>query len=89
MDYGEVEIDNNLVENGMRGIAVGRKNCLFAGSEAGAHKAAVLYSVIESCKRLGVNPQAWLADVLTRIPTTPLEELYKLTPLNWKPQTQA
>ena len=83
-DDGEVEIDNNLIENGMRSIAVGRKNFLFAGSEAGGHKAATLYSLMESCKRLEINPQRYLTDILTRIPTTSLDELRDLTPLRWK-----
>ena len=76
---------NNLIENSMRGIAVARKNFLFAGSEAGGHKAARLFTLVESCRRLGINPHEYLTDVLTRIPTTPYDQLVQLTPGCWRP----
>lgn len=84
VDHGEVEIDNNLHENALRGVGLGRKNYMFAGSESGGRKAAVLYSIIETCKRLGLDPYAYLLDVLTRLPTTPQHELEQLTPVVWK-----
>ncbi len=84
VDHGEVEIDTNHIENGMRVIAIARKNFLFVGSEEGGHRAARLFSLIESCRRLGLNPQDYFTDVLTRIRSTPLEELEQLTPLGWK-----
>lgn len=66
-DDGRLEIDNNLAENALRGICVGRKNWLFAGADCGGERAAAMYSLIESAKLNGVNPQQWLTDVLDRI----------------------
>ena len=59
--------DNNAAERGMRGIAVGRKNYLFMGSDKGGKSAAIAYTLIETAKLNGVDPQAWLTDVLSRI----------------------
>jgi len=84
VDHGEVEIDNNHIENGMRVIAIARKNFLFVGSEEGGHRAARFFSLIESCRRLGINPHDYFTDVLSRIRSTPLEDLEQLTPLGWK-----
>lgn len=81
VDDGEVDIDNNAVERTIRGVAVGRKNWLFAGSAAGAHRAAVIYSLVESCKSAGVEPFAYFADVLARTTTATAREL---TPRAWK-----
>ena len=81
IDDGDVAIDNNAVERSIRGVAVGRKNWLFAGSAQGAHRAAVLYSLVESCKAEGVEPFAYFADVLTRTTTATAKEL---TPRAWK-----
>lgn len=83
VEHGEVEIDNNLIENSMRGIAVTRKNFLFAGSDAGAERAAVFYTLVESCRRLGINPHEYLTDVLARIPTTAPADMPALTPKSW------
>lgn len=58
LDDGRVEIDNNIAERAMRSIAIGRKNWLFAGSKAGGERAAAIYTVIETCKLNGVEPQA-------------------------------
>lgn len=84
VDHGEVEIDNNLCENSLRGVGLGRKNYLFAGSEAGGRKAAVIYSIVETCKRLKIDAYQYLVDVLTRLPSTPVERLEELTPVAWK-----
>jgi len=81
---GRLEIDNNRSERAMRPIAVGRKNWLFAGSVAGGERAAVIYSLIESCKRHGVNPQCYLTDVLERVCTHPNKRIAELTPRQWK-----
>ena len=81
---GRIEIDNNLVENSIRPIALGRKNYLFAGSHAAAQRAAVIYSLLGTCKQHGVNPQEWLTDVLTRIPTHPMQQVRALLPHHWK-----
>jgi hypothetical protein len=67
LDHGILELDNNSAERSMRGVAVGRKNWLFAGSEAGGKSAAIAYTLIETAKLNGVDPQVWLTDVLARI----------------------
>ena len=83
-EVGEAEIDNNSCEHTMRCVALGRKNWLFCGSEAGGKRAAILYSLVESCKRIGVEPFAYLKDVIDRIPTTPMSRIRELTPRGWK-----
>jgi len=80
---GRIEIDNNLVENAIRPIAVGRKNYLFAGSHDAAQRAAVIYSLLATCKNHDVNPCDWLSDVLTRIPTHPAKRVRELLPHRW------
>jgi len=80
---GRVDIDNNSCERAMRKVAVGRKNWLFAGSEQGGHNAAILYSVIETCARLGINPHEYLSDVLVRVGTHPQSRVAELTPRGW------
>jgi transposase len=84
VDDGQIEIDNNLVENAVRPVALGRKNYLFSGSHQAAERASVVYSLLATCKRHDVNPYQWLTDVLTRLPTHPDEELAELLPHNWK-----
>ena len=84
LEYGEVEIDSNLVENRIRPIALGRKNYLFAGSHAAAQRAAILYSLLNTCLLHEVNPTQWLVDVLKRIPKTANEDLHLLLPHHWK-----
>ena len=81
---GHIEIDNNLVENAIRPIALGRKNYLFAGSHDAARRAAVIYSLLATCKKHDVNPQTWLADALARIPTHPHKQVADLLPHHWK-----
>ena len=80
LDHGFLEIDNNTAERGMRGIAIGRKNWLFAGSERGGRSAAIAYTLIETAKLNGVDPQAWLTDVLDRIADHKITRLDELTP---------
>lgn len=86
LDDGRLEIDNNIAERAMRAVALGRKNWLFAGSKAGGERAASIYTVIESAKLNGVEPQAYIADVAARIagdwPTSRWDELM---PWNWQP----
>ena len=81
---GRIEIDTNLVENAIRPIAVGRKNYLFAGSHDAAQRAAVIYSLLATCKKNDVNPQLWLTDVLSRIPTHPAKRVHELLPHRWE-----
>lgn len=80
----EIEIDNNRCERAMRQVAVGRKNWLFTGSEAGGQRAAILYSLTVGCWELGVDPFEYLADVLRKISTTPSSQISSLTPSAWK-----
>jgi transposase len=88
LDHGEVEIDNNLVENAIRPTAIGKKNWLFFGSEEAGQRSAVIYTLIENCKRHGVEPYSYLKDVLERLPTTTNQEVGQLTPQNWKKARQ-
>jgi len=87
VEYGHVEIDNNLVENAIRPVALGRKNYLFAGSHEGARRAAMLYSLLATAKLHGIEPFAWLRDVLDRIADHPHKRLTDLLPQNWTPRT--
>ena len=86
---GNVEIDNNVCERTIRVLAIGRKNWLFTGSEAGGRAAAVLFSLIGSCRLHNVDPFAYLTDVITRIPHTPPEQLEDLFPDRWSPATSS
>jgi transposase len=79
---GSLEIDNNLAENAIRPIALGRKNYLFAGSTRGAERAAMFYSFFGTCKKNGVNPFEWLKKVLEVIPTYKVNKLQELLPQN-------
>jgi transposase len=83
VDDGRLAIDNNRSENQLRVVAVGRKNWLFAGSMAGAHRAALLYSLVQSCKLVGVSPFVYFKDVLVRIATHPHQHIDELTPKGW------
>ena len=87
LDDGRIEIDSNTVERSMRPIALNRKNALFAGSDDGAENWAVLASLIETCKLHGVNPEAYLTDVLTRLVNSwPNRRLAELPPWAWTPE---
>lgn len=83
--HGILNIDNNTAERGIKRLVIGRKNWMFAGSHDGAKNAAILYSLIETCKLNEINPFAYLKDVLTRLPTTLNKNLNQLLPYNWKP----
>jgi transposase len=84
IDDGDLAIDNNLSERVLRTVAIGRKNWMFAGSDAGAERAAVIYNLIASCKLCGIDPFAYLRDVLDRVSTHPASRIAKLTPSGWK-----
>lgn len=84
LDDGRYEIDNNLIENAVRPLALGRKNYLFAGSHEAAQKAAMMYSFFATCKINEVEPLEWLTDVLNRIQDHKVKELSELLPQNWK-----
>ena len=83
---GRLPPDTNAVENAMRSVAVGRKNWLFAGSESGGHRAALLYSLIETAKLNDREPFAYLRDVLARLPTARSRDLDALLPWHWQPR---
>jgi transposase len=85
LEDGELEIDNGATERANRDIAVGRGNWTFFGSDNGGKTAAVLRSFVASCKRCGVEPFSWFHDVLSRIPSHPITQLWELLPHNWKP----
>jgi len=82
---GRFEIDNNLIENAIRPTAVGRKRWLFIGHPDAAWRSAVIYSILVSCRRRGINPQDYLSDVLTRLPAMNITQIETLLPANWKP----
>lgn len=84
-DDGDLEIDNNATERAIRSVAVGRANWTFFGSDEGGKTAAVLRSVVASCQRAGVDPFAWLKDILSRIGSQPITRLAELLPHNWVP----
>lgn len=81
---GRICLTNNAAERALRGIALGRKSWLFAGSDRGGQRAAVMYTLIVTAKMNDVDPQAWLADVLAKIADTPKSRLPELLPWNWK-----
>jgi len=85
LEDGDLDIDNNIAERANRNVAIGRKNWLFAGSDDGGRRAAILYSVIESAKRNQVEPLSYLTDLLSRISGFPARRLDELLPDRWKP----
>jgi hypothetical protein len=86
LENGMLNIDNNPVENAIRGIALGKRNWLFAGSEAGGRRAAQFYTLIETAKLNGVNPSAYLKHVLTMLPSAKAKDLDALLPWNFQHQ---
>ena len=89
LDDGRICLTNNAAERALRGLALGRKAWLFAGSERGGRRAAAMYSLIITAKLNDVDPQAWLADVLARIAEHPAQRLDELLPWNWRALTSA
>ncbi|HEY5278814.1 MAG TPA: IS66 family transposase [Pseudolabrys sp.] len=84
-DDGRLTLDNNPAERALRCVAIGRKNYLFAGSDAGGRRAAAMYSLIETAKLNGLNPQLYITDVLARIADHPARHVADLLPWNWQP----
>ena len=80
---GQLEIDNNLVENAIRPTALGKKNWLFVGHPDAGERGAIIYTVLQCCKRRGINPREYLHDVLSRIPAMTNQQTRSLTPANW------
>ena len=91
LEDGRVEMDSNVVERAIRPVAISRKNALFAGSDGGARHWAIAMTLIQTAKLNGVDPQAWLTDVLERVVSgrTKATELDSLLPWNWKPSSLA
>ena len=88
-EQGYLAIENNLAERTLRQVALGRNNWQFCGSATGGQTAAVLYSVVGTCKHLGLDPFAYLQDVLTRLPTTRVGPLDHFLPDRWQAARQA
>jgi hypothetical protein len=86
---GRVEIDNNLVENAIRPTAVGKKNWLFVGEADAGQRGAIVYTVIESCRRRGLDPYAYLREVLTRLPHLTNHQVPDITPAVWARKNQS
>ena len=86
---GRVEIDNNLVENAIRPTAIGKKNWLFVGEADAGERAAIIYTLIESCRRRGLDPSAYLRDVLTRLPNMTNRQIPEILPAAWAKQQSA
>lgn len=84
LDDGRVEIDNNLVENAIRPTAVGKKNWLFFGEADAGERSAILYTIIECCRRRSIDPSAYLRDVLTRLPHMTNHQIPEVVPAAWK-----
>ncbi len=89
LEVAEAELDNNSTEHSLRAVVLGRRNWLHVGQEAGGEKAANLFSLMITCKRLGVEPYAYLHDVLRRLPSHPNKDIWQLTPTGWKVNLRA
>lgn len=86
LEHGEVEIDDNLVENAIRPTAIGKKNWLFFGSEEAGTRNAAVFTLVQNCRMHGIDPYAYLKDVLEKLPRTTNQQVAELTPLQWKRQ---
>lgn len=89
LDDGRLCMTNNAAERELRAIAVGRRNWTFAGSDEGGRRAAALYRLIASAKLYDIDPQAWLADMLARLPDHPAKRIHEFLPWNWCPKNIA
>ena len=89
LDDGRLCMSNNAAERELRAVALGRKNWTFAGSDEGGRRAAAIYTLIATAKLNDIDPQAWLADILARLPDHPAKRIHELLPWNWHPQNVA
>ena len=83
LEYPELELSNNLVENSMRGVALGRKNWIHIGSKQAGPRVAAILSVVESCRRLEIPIRDYLADILPGLSNTSIQRVAELTPAAW------
>jgi hypothetical protein len=83
LEDGRVEIDNNPVENAIRPTAIGKKNWLFIGEAEAGQRSAILFTIIEACRSRGIDPQTYLREVLTRLPTLTNRQIKDVTPEAW------
>ena len=88
LEDGRVEIDNNLCENAIRPTALGKKNWLFIGQAEAGDRAAILYTIVECCRRRGLDPYAYMRDILTRLPNATNWQIEELTPQAWANEHQ-
>jgi hypothetical protein len=84
VDDGRLEMSNNAAERAIRPLTLGRKNYLFAGSDEGGRRAAIMYTLIETARFNDVDPEAWLADIIARIADHPISRLDELLPWKWE-----
>ena len=89
LDNGRICLSNNAAERALRCVAVGRRNWTFAGSDEGGRRAAAVYSLTETCKLNDVDPRAWLADVLAKLPDHPAHRVAEMMPWAWKARQAA
>jgi len=94
VEDGRLEIDNNLIENAIRPSALGKKNRLFVGHPEAGERSAVIYTLLDSCRRHGINPFDYLKDLFTRLPAARISQISEFTPAVWakakaKPVAQA
>lgn len=89
LDYPQLELSNNLAENSMRGVALGRRNWIHIGSQEAGPKIAAILSVVESCRRLKIPVREYLADILPGLANTLIQRVAELTPTTWTAKTQA
>ena len=83
VDDGRLEIDNNLIENAIRPSALGKKNWLFVGHPEAGERSAVIYTLLGSCRRHGINPFDYLKDLFTRLPAAKITQIREFTPAVW------
>ena len=88
LDDGRIEIDQNLVENAIRPTALGKKNWLFIGDAEAGQRSAILYTLVECCRRLRLDPYAYLRDILTRLPHATNRQIDQFTPQAWANQNR-
>ena len=89
VDDGRLEMTNNAAERAIRPLTLGRRNWTFVGSDTGGDRAAVFFTIMQTCRLNGVNPEAYLADVITRIADHSAKNIDDLLPWNWQPRDRA